>query len=118
MKQTEVQQLKESIKNLKSITDSEQYLVSSTANKEYNKMMPILDKEQERLSNEKMEVNSPKVITARHDNLSALQEDMNNMLAQIVASDNKVIDYDIKPIVFFADNLSSTSYLGIIKYTS
>lgn len=111
MKASDINEIKQNILGLKQITDNEEYLVSSNCNILYNKILPILDVELERVSNQRMEINAPAVLIVEKTNKNTSLTDVINIeLARLVSEDYKIIDYNITTL--------NDSIVGIIKYTT
>lgn len=99
MKKVEVEQLKEYIIELKKITDMQEYLVSTPANQLYNKILPVLDKELDKLNKTNNDVDCPAVLLLkRKDNKQSLTELINTELHKLVLNDYRILDFDIKQI--------------------
>lgn len=110
MKSSDIKTLIENIHDLKKMTDSQEYLLSSQANMKYNTMLPILDKELKRVSEEKLEVNAPAISIIEKTGKLSLTELINIELSKLVADDYKIIDYGITEL--------ENKVLGYIKYTT
>lgn len=110
MKSSDIKTLIDNIHDLKKMTDSQEYLLSSQANMKYNAMLPILDKELKRVSEEKLEVNAPAISIIEKTGKSPLTELINIELSKLVAKDYKIIDYGITEL--------EGKVLGYIKYTT
>ena len=106
----DIKTLIDNIHDLKKMTDSQEYLLSSQANMKYNAMLPILDKELKRVSEEKLEVNAPAISIIEKTGKSPLTELINIELSKLVANDYKIIDYGITEL--------EGKVLGYIKYTT
>lgn len=116
MKKVEMEQIINNLKELKNITDSQEYLVSSKANELFIKVMPLLDKELQRLSETNVEVNSPALLLFEYKDIEktnkSVTDFINSKLQELVLSDYKIIDYGL-----FNKNTNG-DILIYIKYTN
>lgn len=111
MKKQELETVVKELKEIKDLTDRQEYVVSSYANQRFINIFPILDKELKRLSTEKIEVNCPALllISVEEANKSkqTVTDYINKKLQELVLQEYKIIDYGI-----YNENLL------YIKYTS
>lgn len=111
MKRTEVVEAIENLKQIKQITDKEEYLISSAVNQRYNKIINILDNELKRMDASGVEVNSPAIKLLKHNPESdtTFTDAINKELQQLVLNNYKIIDYGI---------IGNDSTEAFIKYTN
>lgn len=111
MKKQELELVISSLKEIKTITDKQEYNVSTLVNMKYNDIIKILDKELERLNTTKVEVNCPKIIImeAQKSSTTTFTEAVNKKLEELMLNDYKIIDYG------FIGNDITHAY---IKYTT
>lgn len=116
MKKLEIEQVIGKLKELKNLTDSQEYLVSSKANELFIQIMPILDKELQRLSETNVEVNSPALLLFEYKDIEktdkSVTEFINRKLQELVMNEYKIIDYGL-----FNKNTEG-DILIYIKYTN
>ena len=113
------------LQEMKTIFDSQTYVVSSACNIQYNKVFPILDKELQRMSTEKITINCPKYAEINYTeaelgkSFSSLDlkeidkkivEELNAKLQELVDLGYKIIDFGIETL--------PTGRVAHIKYTS
>ena len=112
MKKQEIETIIQKLKEVKEITDKQEYLVSSAINQKLTEVFPLLDKELQRLDNNKIEVTSPAIVLVNYDPESnpdkSFTEYFNSVLHNLVLQDFKIIDYGIYPGLI----------TGYIKYTT
>ena len=111
MKKQELELAISSLKDIKTITDKQEYNVSTLVNIKYNDIIKILDKELKRLDTNGVEVNCPKIIImeAQKGSTTTFTEVINKKLENLILNDYKIIDYG------FIGNDITHAY---IKYTS
>lgn len=90
MKVQEIESLIENIKSIKDITDKQEYKVSSAVNQLFVKILPILNKELERVNTDfHIETNCPKIRLLHTDDC----EKVNEYMESLVKNDYKIIDF-------------------------
>ena len=116
MKKFDIEQIIDHLKEIKKISDIQNYTVSTGKNQHLMKITPLLENELDRLSRDKVTVNCPAIIIIKADkanektNNKSLTDFINEKLQELVMNDYKIIDYGIE----YANN----EILAYIKYTS
>lgn len=120
MKIKDVENIQKWLDDIKVVADKESYNVSSAINKSLVKILPLLKEEHERLSDNHIEVNCPKIYIFTNRDAKeykqTVQDYMNNKLQGLVSNDFKILDFG-KMDEEFEDDNSRTIYF-YIKYTS
>ena len=112
MKKSDIEQIIDHLKEIKKVSDIQNYTVSTSINQHLMKITPLLDNELDRLSRDKVTVNCPAIIIIKADektNNKSLTDFINEKLQELVMNDYKIIDYGIE----YANN----EILAYIKYT-
>lgn len=101
---SDIESLITDINELKEISDKQEYVVSSKMNTIYNKILPILEKESQRLETSNIEANSPKIIIINYDkneyfgsgnSAQGFTDQINEQLQQLIVNEYKIIDYGL-----------------------
>lgn len=116
MKKGELENLINYVKNIKNISDKQSYNISTAINQNIIKILPILEKEYERLDMDKITVNCPAIIIIKPEDFeenihTSLSEYINQKMQELVINEYKIIDFGIQ----VTPNNSLCAY---IKYTS
>lgn len=115
MKKQELEQIIDDLKAIKNLTDKEEYLVSKEANQHFIKILPILNKELERMDTSKVEVNCPAIMIIKMEqsfqgkSKFTLTDCINSRLEELVLNDYKIIDFGLQP---------GNPEIAYIKYTN
>lgn len=120
MKLKDVENIQRWLNDIKAVADKESYNLSTEINRSVVKIMPILKEEQERLNDNHIEINCPKILIFTNRDAKeykkTVQDYMNQKLQELVSNDFKIIDFG-KMDEEFEDDNSRTIYF-YIKYTS
>ena len=113
MKKSDLELVIETLEDIKTISNRLDYNSSTSINKRLSTVLPILEKEYERMSEDKIEIHCPKllVFTAKDipDKKVTLIDCANNAMEDLVKKGYKIIDFGI--------NTDSSSIFIFIKYT-
>ena len=113
MKKSDLDLVIETVKDIKTISNRLDYNTSTAINKRISTVLPILENEYERMSNDKVEIHCPKLLILSTkdvpDNKITLTDFTNNVMADLVNSNYKIIDFGI--------TTDSTGVFVYIKYT-
>lgn len=120
MKIKDLEEIKEQISEIKSISDKLDYVTSTAINQRLIKITPFINDELNRLNLAGVEINGPKILIftnrdAKNEKLT-VQEYMNKKLNELTVADYKIIDFG-KMDEEFEDDNTRTIYF-FIKYTS
>ena len=120
MKVKELEEIKNLLNGIKSISDKLDYNTSTAINQKLIKINPMINNEIERLTKQGVDVTGPKILiftnrSAKRENVT-VQEYMNKRLNELVLDGNKVIDYGKLDEEIEDDN--SRTIFFFIKYTS
>ena len=113
MKKSDVELVIDTISNIKEFTNKLDFNTSKYINQQVIKIKPILDKELERLENEKVTINSPRLLllgTKDIDSEQTLVDLANTKMSELVENNYKIIDFGLY------DNKTQEMYV-YIKYT-
>lgn len=102
MQKQQIDELISDLKELKDISDKQEYVVSAKMNTIYNKMLPILQEESQRLSGN-IQVNSPQILIldyvpfrySTEDIADSFTMQLNDELRKLVEQKYKIIDYGL-----------------------
>lgn len=120
MKINDIENMQKYIANIKAISDRLDYNTSSAINKEIVKINPILQNEYDRMSEEKITINCPKLMMVRNNEIlskymvNSIVTALNMQLSELIANGYKVVDYNL----YLSDNKIDDNTYFIIKYTS
>lgn len=113
MKKSDLDLMIETLNDLKTISNRLDYNSSTAINKRIMTVLPILEKEYERMSEDKIEIHCPKllILSAKDipDKKVTLTDCTNNVMADLVNGGYKIIDFGIVT--------DSTGIFVYIKYT-
>jgi len=105
----------DALKKIREVSDKLDYNTSVLINQNVIKILPLLEKEYNKLDKDKVEVNSPKItiITSieAEEVGKSIQEYMNTYMEQLIEQELKIIDFDYRMLP------DKTRY-GIVKYTN
>ena len=113
MKKSDIEQIIDHLKEIKKVSDIQNYTVSTSIHQHLMKITPLLEIGLDRFSRDKVTVNCPAIIIIKADektNNKSLTDFINEKLQELVMNDYKIIDYGIE----YANN----EILAYIKYTS
>ena len=120
MKIKEIEQIQVCLDNIKSLTEKENYKLSSAINKQIVQIRPILDTEYKRLNDSGIDINCPKICIFTNKDAKEqgfnVQNYINKKLQELVSADFKIIDYG-KLDECYEDDNTRTIYF-YIKYTN
>lgn len=116
MKKLELEDVIAEIENIKAITDTLDYNTSTAINKKLLRVLPKLREEYDRLNNDKIDIQSPciRLIMSNEIHLENLDEHMNGLLKELVATGNKIIDFGVYPNL----EKGKSMIYGYITYTN
>lgn len=113
MKKVDVEKVIEVINNIKDFTKTMDFKTSTYINQQVIQIQPILAKELERLENEKVVINSPRLLlfsTKDLDGEQTLVDLANTKMSELVENNYKIIDFGLY------NNETQEMYV-YIKYT-
>ena len=120
MKIKDIENIQSWLKDIKSVSDKQSYNVSSEINKSLVKIIPILNDEYNRLTDNHIDIDCPRICIFTNRDAKeykqTVQDYMNNKLRELVSNDFKIIDFG-KLDESFEDDNSRTIYF-YIKYTN
>lgn len=110
MKISDLKNIRTNLEEIKSITDKEEYLVSSNVNQRLMNIFPLVDKEIKRMDSEGIEVHCMKVMILQHttDSKKSFTDIINEQIERLTLQDYKIIDCEVKEDLCTA----------VIKYTN
>lgn len=114
MKKVDLENAITSLKELKSFTDRLEYNTSTFVNQKLMTVFPVLQAEYDRLDNDKVVINCPKLLIVGSKDVTTKQtltDFVNDKLQELVMNDYKIIDYGLW-------GRSNEEILIYIKYTS
>lgn len=113
MKKSDLDLVIETVKDIRTVSNRLDYNSSTAINKRIATVLPILEKEYERMSEDKVEIHCPKLLILSTkdipDNKVTLTDFTNDVLADLVKSGYKIIDFGI--------TTDSAGVFVYIKYT-
>ena len=98
MKKTDVEKVIEVVNSIKNYTQTLDFNTSTYINKQVIQIMPLLEKELERLENEKININSPKLLVLDAEDVDTEQsliDYANTRMSELVENNFKIIDFGI-----------------------
>lgn len=113
MKKADVEKIIEVIDNIKNFTKTMDFKTSTYINQQVIQVQPLLNKELERLENEKVVINSPRLLllsTKDAESEQTLVDLANIKMSELVENNYKIIDFGLYV------NKTSETY-AYIKYT-
>lgn len=125
MKKQEIEEVINTLEDLKNYTDKQNYNLSSYVNQKLVKVFPVLRKELERLNTDEISLNCPQLYEEFMDILSKdIDEEsmknvvnhINSILESLVKQDYKIIDYGTRWV--YSNHLNKWSVIISIKYTT
>ena len=120
MKIREIENIQNWLNDIKVIADRQSYNISSDINKSIVKIMPLLKEEKDRLQDNHIEINCPKILIFTNKEAKeykqTVQDYMNSKLQGLVSNGFRIIDYGKMDESFEGDN--SRLVYFYIKYTS
>ena len=116
MKKSDVELIIETLNDVKTISNRLDYNSSTAINKRLMTVLSLLETEYTRMSEDKIEINSPKImlvgvddIKCASDNKMSLTEFTNDMMEDLVNKGYKILDYG--PVI------NNGTIIVYIKYT-
>lgn len=113
MKKSDLDLVIETLNDIKTVSNRLDYNSSTAINKRVMTVLPILEKEYDRMTTENVEIHCPKLLILSTkdipDSKITLTDFTNNVMADLVKSDYKIIDFGI--------TTDSTGVFVYIKYT-
>jgi len=113
MRKTDVETIITVVDNIKDFTNKLDFNTSKYINQQVIQVKPILEKELKRLEDEKVEINSPRLLllsTKELENEQTLVDLANTKMSELVENNYKIIDFGLY------DNKTQEMYV-YIKYT-
>lgn len=97
MQVSDLRKITSALDEIKSITDKQEYLISSYVNERYNTICAITKNEIERMESKGVEINCPKILILKHTNGNngTFTECINKQLEELIRSGFKIIDYGL-----------------------
>ena len=98
MRKIEVEKIIEVIDNIKDFTKTMDFKTSTFINQQVIQARPILEKELARLENEKIDINSPRLLllsTEELDSTQTLVDLANTKMSELVENNYKIIDFGL-----------------------
>lgn len=98
MRKTDVEKIIDALNTIKNYTNKMDFKSSTFINQQLIQIQPILNKELDRLENDNIEINSPKLLLLSTKDLDAEQTlvDLANIrMSELVENNYKIIDFGI-----------------------
>lgn len=114
MKKQDLQNCVNLLSDIKKFSDKQEYNTSNYINTRLMQVLPMLNKELERMTNNNITINCPSleiIDTLKEPTEKQLPEVINDRMRELVLSGYKIIDFGI-----FRED--SRKFSGYIKYTS
>ncbi len=113
MKKNDLEIVIETLNDLKLISNKLDYNTSTAINKRLMTIIPLLEKEYDRLDTEKIKINSPKIMLVStqdiEDTSMSLTDFVNNLMEDLIEKGYKIIDFGVAT--------STPTMIMYIKYT-
>ena len=115
MKKIEVEDILTQLKEIKTISDRQSFNVSSAINPRLVKVINSLEKEYDRMDQDKITLNCPAILLIKANDLvyenMTLSDYINSKIKELVMNGYKIIDFGIS-------NIQNNEIYAYIKYTS
>lgn len=112
MKKIDVENVINVLNNIKDFTKTMDFKTSTYINQQVISVVPVLEEEIQRLNNEKITINSPKLLLIRTEDLTSgqtLVDVLNTTLSELVENNFKIIDFGVQD--------STSGMYAYVKYT-
>lgn len=117
MKKNELENAISSLKIIKEISNKLDFNNSTAINQQYIKILPILEKELDKMEKNTIDINCPKLILIKFQDIGVgetIADTINNKLAELSNNDFKIIDFNLYNNTVSADD----DIIAYIKYTN